>query len=73
MTVQQLLSEYIKVRPRGTLVRLAEETGLSAGHLHDLVKGRTLTVSVETARALQKATGIRVWQWLGLEPHERRT
>jgi len=73
MTPQQLLSEYIKARPRGTLIRLAEETGLSKGHLHDLVKGRTKAVSVETARALQKATGIRVWQWLGLEPHERRT
>jgi len=59
------LAVWIKAQGRGSLSRLAEETGLSPGHIHNIKSGKGMTTG--TARTLAKATGIPAAVLMGLE------
>lgn len=59
------LAVWIKAQGRGSLSRLAEETGLSTGHIHNIKSGAGMTTA--TARTLAKATGIPAAVLMGLE------
>lgn len=41
-----------------SLQNLAEATGISKGHLHDLEKGRTVDIKVSTAFKLASVLGV---------------
>jgi transcriptional regulator with XRE-family HTH domain len=59
------LAKWLEEQPRGSLSRLAERTGLSPGHIHNIKCGSGMTVS--TAKLLAKATGISAATLMGLE------
>jgi plasmid maintenance system antidote protein VapI len=59
------LAAWLQHQGRGSLTRLAKETGLSTGHIHNIKSGAGMTP--ETAKTLAKATGIRAAVLMGLE------
>jgi hypothetical protein len=59
------LAAWIKAQGRGSISRLSEQTGLSTGHIHNIMKGAGMTTS--TAKTLAKATGISAAVLMGLE------
>lgn len=59
------LAAWIKAKGRGSISRLSEETGLSPGHIHNIMKGAGMTIP--TAKTLAKATGISAAVLMGLE------
>jgi plasmid maintenance system antidote protein VapI len=59
------LDAWIKAQGRGSISRLSEQTGLSTGHIHNIMKGAGMTTS--TAKTLAKATGISAAVLMGLE------
>jgi len=71
MSTKTTFGKWLAKQPRGTLSRLAEETGLSKGHLHDLAN-KDCRMMADTAAKLSPATGIPLLQLLGLEQPSRR-
>jgi hypothetical protein len=59
------LAVWLNTQGRGSLSRLARETGLSPGHIHNIKSGAGMTP--DTAKAIAKATGIRAAVLMGLE------
>lgn len=59
------LDAWIKAQGRGSLSRLAKQTGLSTGHIHNIKSGAGMTTT--TAKTLAKATGIPAAVLMGLE------
>lgn len=68
---KDLLTNWLGERERGAMARLAEETGLSPGHLHALKSGKVVPTTA-TALKLERGTGIRAAVWLGLEKPDWR-
>ena len=59
------LANWIKAQGRGSISRLSEETGLSTGHIHNIMKGAGMKPC--TAKTLARATGIPAAVLMGLE------
>jgi hypothetical protein len=59
------LATWIKSQGRGSISRLSEQTGLSTGHIHNIMKGAGMKTC--TAKTLAKATGIPAAVLMGLE------
>jgi hypothetical protein len=62
---QHPLAVWLASQGRGSLSRLARETGLSPGHIHNIKSGHGF--GTDTARKLAKATGIPAAVLMGLE------
>jgi plasmid maintenance system antidote protein VapI len=59
------LALWLEEQPRGALSRLAERTGMSPGHIHNIKCGSSITV--DTAKRISKETGIQPAVLLGLD------
>ena len=70
---ETLLTDYLTREGWGSATRLSDKSGLSKSYISDLASGRCgQRLTVETARALEKGTGIKATVWLGLEPPARK-
>ena len=67
--MKQLLIEWLDKNGRGAASRLSEASGLSKSYISELRNGKGgERLTLDTAKALERGTGIRAQVWLGLEP-----
>lgn len=73
MKPQDILKPWLDAKGWGSQKRLAEDSGLSESYISDLANGNCgQRLTADTARALEKGTGIKATVWLGLEPPRKR-
>ncbi len=72
--MKQLLNDWLDQNGRGSASRLAEASGLSKGYISELRSGKCgARLTADTAKALERGTGISAAVWLGIEqPYGRR-
>ena len=72
--MKQLLNDWLDANGRGSASRLSEASGLSKSYISELRSGKCgERLTVDTAKALERGTGIKAVVWLGLEPARRAT
>lgn len=71
--MNEMLKTWLKSEGWGSQKRLSKKSGLSESYISELASGKCgARLTADTARALEKGTGIKATVWLGLEPPEKR-
>ena len=71
--MNEMLKTWLKSEGWGSQKRLSKKSGLSESYISELASGKCgARLTADTARALEKGTGIKATVWLGLEPPAKR-